>query len=110
MKSPHVIKACDVHIARNKFKLMLILQSSKTHNKGDKPQIIKLMKNDSVRSKTDHSICPYTLMRDNVSKRSSFKSVEEQFFVFRDGTPVKPEMARKVLRQCISRIGLKNFM
>ena len=46
-------------------------------------------------------------MRDYVSI-SSFKSVEGQLFVFRDGTPVKPEMTRKVLKQCITKIGLNS--
>ena len=30
-QSPHVIKACDVHLAKNKKKVMFVLRSSKTH-------------------------------------------------------------------------------
>ena len=39
---PHVVKAKDVHVATNKLKMMFILHTSKTHNKGNKPQIIKI--------------------------------------------------------------------
>ena len=42
MMSPHVVKAVDVHIGTNKDKLMFILHTSKTHNRGVKPQIIKI--------------------------------------------------------------------
>ena len=41
--SPHVLKAMDVHCAVNKLKMKFILHSSKTHGKGDKPQIIKIV-------------------------------------------------------------------
>ena len=40
-QSPHVLKAIDVHTGVNK-KMMFVLHSSKTHNKGMKPQIIKI--------------------------------------------------------------------
>ena len=40
---PHVILAKNVHIGENKNKMLFILQSSKTHGKGDKPQIVKII-------------------------------------------------------------------
>ena len=40
--SKHVIKAVDVHVGINKNKLLFMLHSSKTHNHGMKPQIIKI--------------------------------------------------------------------
>ena len=40
-KSPHVVLAKDVNIANNKKKFLFILRSSKTHVKGNKPQMIK---------------------------------------------------------------------
>ena len=36
----HPVRAKDVHIAKNKNKLLFVLYSSKTHNKGMKPQKI----------------------------------------------------------------------
>ena len=40
-KSPHVVKAKDVHVAINQGKILLVLHSSKTHNKESRPQKIK---------------------------------------------------------------------
>ena len=37
-KSQHVLKAKDVHMAKNKDKLMMVLYSSKTHGKANRPQ------------------------------------------------------------------------
>ena len=43
--SPHTIKAMDVHKAENKNKILICLRTSKTHDRSNQPQIIKL---DSV--------------------------------------------------------------
>ena len=42
---PHVLKAKNVHLALNKEKLLLILYTSKTHDKGSYPQNIKITEN-----------------------------------------------------------------
>ena len=44
-ESPHVLKARNVHMATNKDKLLLILYSSKTHGKGQRPQKIRITSN-----------------------------------------------------------------
>ena len=41
-KGPHVILAANTHIGVNKNKILFMLQMSKTHNKGSKPQRIKI--------------------------------------------------------------------
>ena len=41
-QSPHVLLAKNVHVGINKKKILFILLSSKTHNEGDKPQLIKI--------------------------------------------------------------------
>ena len=43
--SQHVLKAKDVHLAKNKDKLLLVLYSSKTHDEGSRPQKIKITSN-----------------------------------------------------------------
>ena len=40
--SPHIVKAKNIHIAKNKDKIMIVLYSSKTHGKGQRPQKIKI--------------------------------------------------------------------
>ena len=49
-KSQHVLKAKDVHLAKNKDKLLLILYSSKTHDKANRPQKIKVTSNKHERT------------------------------------------------------------
>ena len=39
---PHQILACNVHIRINKDKILFILLTSKTHNKGNLPQTVKI--------------------------------------------------------------------
>ena len=113
-QSPHMILACDVHIVRNKDKLMMILHSSKMHGKGNKPQIIKLTRDkvtsqQSISKQCSHSnLCPYHLLRCYIEVRKSFISTDEQFFVFKDCSPVTPEATHKVFRDCISDISLNS--
>ena len=87
----HPIKAKDVFIGSNKDKLMMVLRSSKTHDKSMKPQIIKIMglgektlvtlgKN----STNQQHICPFRTIRKYIAVRKSFKTDYECFFVFRD--------------------------
>ena len=63
--SSHVIKAKNVHISVNKNKLLLVLYSSKTHGKADRPQKIKIEANESCYQECSkksvsfaHSRCP----------------------------------------------------
>ena len=64
-KSPHVLKAKNVHLAKNKDKLLLILYSFKTHNKGNRPQKIKITSNRKEKSDSymHRNFCPFLLMR-----------------------------------------------
>ena len=38
----HPIKACDVHVAMNKFKILIYLRTSKTHGLESRPQKVKI--------------------------------------------------------------------
>ena len=116
-QSQHVIKAKDVHIGENKYKMMLILYSSKTHWKDMSPQIVKIsvirktrMKSSSSSSST-HMHCPFQLLRDYVHIWKSYKSETEQFFVFSDHSPVSGLQFRKTLKLCLSLAGFdkENF-
>ena len=40
--SEHVLKACHVHSAMNKYKILIVLYSSKTHGTNMRPQKIKI--------------------------------------------------------------------
>ena len=109
-QSPHAVKAKDVLIATNKGKLMFILWSSKTHTKGDKPQIIKISSQKSAEARNgDYNLnskwCPYDCMQKFLTARPTWLNDHEQFFIFRDHTPVTPEQYRDVLKKCLLQAG-----
>ena len=98
-KSPHVVEAANVHIGQNKNKLMFILHTSKTHGLGAKPQIIKISA-VTRQCKTDE-YCPFVLLCNYVAIRKKYLDSEEQFFVFRDHSPVLPSHFRNTLSMLI---------
>ena len=46
--SCHVVKAANVHIAKNKCKILVVLYSSKTHSEAVRPQKIRITKNGKL--------------------------------------------------------------
>ena len=87
----HPILARDVHIAKNKQKLLLILQSSKTHWRNDKPQMVKISSEVNIAKKGKlNKHCPFHLLRIYASMRGPYTCVSEPFFIFMDKMPVKP--------------------
>ena len=90
-KGAHPILAKDVHIGINKNKLLFMLQTSKMHHYKDKPQIIKINCIQEGTGKSNSGFCPYQLLRNYFKIRQGFFSSTEPFFIFRDGSPVKPE-------------------
>ena len=77
-----------------------MLYTSKTHDKGSKPQWIKIARLGKEPSKMKH-FCPFSLMTKYMSLHGGFIDENEQFFVFRDHSPVRPNDARKVLKQTL---------
>ena len=106
--SPHVLKAKDVHIVSNKNKLLLILYSSKTHDKSSQPQKIKITSNREERSGNyiERHFCRFVLLREYLHIRGNYVEDDDPFFVFRDGSPVSAAQCRSVLNTLIKRIGL----
>ena len=103
----HPIRAVDVHIGENKDKILFILRTSKTHWKDSKPQSVKItgtMKCENIKRK---EVCPFTALKHFLSIRPKCRSNNKSFFVFSDRTPVKPENMRRVLRETLTREGLK---
>ena len=106
-QSPHVIKAKNVHLAKNKDKLLIILYSSKTHSEANRPQKIKITANRDNSFYAHRSFCPFKLLRAYLLMRGSYRSDREALFIFRDGNPILPEHARKLLRLAIDNLGLE---
>ena len=65
-ESPHCLRVADVHRVTNKNKLQLVLRSSKMHNVGDVPQLIKISSLDqkAMKSVLDRdNYCPFNIIR-----------------------------------------------
>ena len=100
--SPHVVKACDIHIRINKPKLLFVLHSSKTHGRGNKTQLSKIMAPNFLQD----SLCPFQVFNKYLAMRRKYHSQNEQFFVFMDGSPVKLTQYCRVIKDLIIRCGL----
>ena len=102
-KSPHVVKLGNVFIATNKDKLMFILHSSKTHDQGDKSQIVKIegMASNNNQCKEISAYCPFELLQRYSKIRPTYSDENEQFFVFRDGSPVTSFHFQATLRRLL---------
>ena len=107
-KSPHVLKAKNVHVATNKSKILLLLYSSKTHSEGSRPQKIKITSNCSEKSGkySQRHFCPFKLMRQYLHFRGNYGKDDDQFFIFRDSSPVTPMHARSMLKTLIASLRL----
>ena len=117
-KGNHPVLAKNVHIGYNKRKLLFLLRSSKTHDKGSKPQIIKIL---STKQKSIKSVkmsrcatndfaetelpCPYLLLHQYARVRGPHDNDFEPFFIYRDKTPVRPTHMRNCLRTALSECG-----
>ena len=104
--SNHCIKACNVHMAKNKDKLLIILYSSKTHDKESKPQKVKITsmkqddktsRNSNMKKVTPH-FCPFQLTQRYLTLRGGYKCVNEQFFIFSSGEPVSARHVSQLLK------------
>ena len=109
--SEHAVKATDVRIGTNKKKMLFILRSSKTHDKSMKPQLIKIKSqskpgNTKSKNKDSLDVCPFEILQRYRKIRKPLQSENEQFFVFRDRTPVHPMHFRAVLNKLIMKCGL----
>ena len=108
-QSNHVLKAKDVYIGKNKRKFQFILFSSKTHGKANHPQIIKIKstKVGNYMAELDEAHeylttwCPYELVNEYQKIRPQYSSKKEQFFVFKDKTPVSPIHFRAVFKSLL---------
>ena len=111
-ESYHAVRACNVHAATNKDKILLVLYTSKTHGREAKPQKIKLTSNKSEKTGNyaHRNFCPFQLVQDYVTARGPYGDDEEQFFVFRDKTMVTAAHTRSLLKLTLQKIGLNHSL
>ena len=108
----HVLRAANVHVGQNKNKILLLLYSSKTHSKANRPQKIKITAIDEIysRSKAGKHFCPFKMTRKFIKLRGNYKDNDEQFFTFRDHIPVKPVHINHALKRTIANLGLNALL
>ena len=109
-ESQHVIKAKDVHVGKNKMKMMFVLHTSKTHWFDKKPQTVKIASQQSespaVTRNSRCNFCPFTLLQNYIAARGPRETDHEQFFVFRDKSPVTANNFRIILRKVLQELKL----
>ena len=108
-ESKHAILWNDVNMGKNKGKILMVLQSSKMHRKSEPPQCVKIYAIDEKEIKwaTDvDKYCPHRILTKYRKARGKPIDLKEQFFVFRDHSPVKSANFRAVLKKMIKKIGL----
>ena len=104
--SGHAVQAIDVHIGRNKNKLMFVLHTSKTHGRGVKPQIVKVT-SESQTGKNKPIYCLFLALKVYIKARCSIAYDDEQFYIFRDRSKVTAYAFRIVMQKVIKSLGLQ---
>ena len=122
-ESMHSIKAINVHSAKNRDQILIILYSSKTHGKGNVPQKIKIYGKTFIevqdRKKTinsfktytaDCQFCPVWWLHYYIDMRKEIDHEKEQLFVFSDGSNLKANHIRQLLRTTIRSFNLNDLL
>ena len=81
--SQHVILAKNVHIGENKKKLLFILQTSKTHWKDVKPQMVKITstkKENSYKDSDNPAFYPFRIIKQYIKIRPPAEDTNEQLY------------------------------
>ena len=107
IESLHALKACNIHMAQNKNKILLTLHSSKTHGKDSLPQKIKIESLDDSTAFCRHRFyCPFDLIWHYWTVRGGYLDNSELFFVFKDNMIVPQRQLRTVFRDILQRLNL----
>ena len=101
----HLIQLNDVFAADNRDKVLIVLRTSKTHSLADTPQKIKIDSKDANLTTRQAQYCPVILLSDYIDARLEICQTGP-LFTFSDGSPVKPEHFRAVLKNAIKKCGL----
>ena len=111
-KRKHAVLARKVQVAQNKKKFQFTLFTSKTHGRNAKPQKVKISSTPIGKENTTdlcgNTFCLYQKLRSYIKVRGKACAINEQFFVFTDGSPVAASHVCKVLRATIKSAGFKH--
>ena len=121
-ESIHAIKAKDIHESKNSNKIMIVLYSSKTHGKESLPQKIRITGKSSIEVTDPQScntkflskhhkrskFCPVQWAKHYISMRKPIEDDSEQFLVFSDGSNLKAQHLRTLLRKILASFKLES--
>ena len=108
----HAVKFMDIHVSLGNRKLWIVLRSSKTHTKMQKPQLITITGTDnqgqSQQTINDKIYCPFRIIVDYISARNSLniREKDENLLIFSDGRAVNADQVRRVLKKAITKANL----
>ena len=103
---PHTVIAGNIHVDHNKDKILVVLYTSKTHGEESGPQKIKISAGDNCKRENKPLFCPFRAVLRYMITRGNYLLDNEQFFVFADGSPVKPHHFRGILRALLVQLDL----
>ena len=101
----HTVKAVNVHISQNKTNVLLVLYSSKTHGKRDRPQKIRI---DNKNRKEGTVFNPVEELIQYSNTRPGYRYDLEPYFVFENGQSVKDIHVRAILKRLLRKLGLED--
>ena len=91
----HPILVCNVHMAKNKNKLMLVLFSSKTHSVSDPSQKIKISGINNKSNGRKH-FCPFNTTREYMHLRGNYLSTKLMLVLFSSKTHSVSDPPQKI--------------
>lgn len=102
--SPHQIKAENVHWTKNRTKLVVLLESSKTHTNTQKPQRVTIPGNEALKQ-----FCPVKLLSQYFEIRDNDHN-NPALFVLQGGQPISAYMFRNCLQKILHNIGVDSSL
>ena len=119
----HPMLAKDIHMGKNKDKILIMLRSSKTHGKESRPQKIRIETFDNANitylnawtryhqpTKFKGIFCPFGIVRSFMRIRRNYLTDSEPFFIFQDRSPVAPYHVHTKLKQILDALNLDQTM
>ena len=103
--SGHTVQLKNVHICTNKKRILVILHTSKTHGKGDKPQEVNIQIDHN--REREGNFNAYDLLKEYLANRNKTQT-DYPLFIFGDNTPVQDKNVRNMLKTILTKLGLRN--
>ena len=96
---PHTIKAANIHVAKNKNKILVILFSSKTQTEDSYPQKVKITAQQPARRQK--FFCLFNLIKQYLRICGGYSNENEPFYIFTDKSPVMDITYAKLFKKLL---------